>query len=125
MIKKAGEPIEIEESEPIPETSEEDIEKSFDMFIGFGLMLGNPSLVKRGIEPLRTEEIQNLIDAIVKVSSSKIAEAGEQLAEKIEKVKILGKILIIAAAFYPILEPRYNSIKKAWNDWRAKKKEVV
>lgn len=92
--------------------TEEEVGESFNLFIDMSLMVANPALVKRGIDPLRTEEIQPLVDAMISLLSPKLAEAGEAVAEKIEKIAMLKKIFDFIRALYDIIEPRFKSIQK-------------
>lgn len=123
VIKKAGTLIEPEESglaDSAPEITEEEVIESFNLFVDFFLMLFNPSLVKRGIARIESEELQPLLEAGASLASPKLAEAGESLVQKIEGIAWLKKLFDFVKALYEIIQPRYVSIKKYLKEKKKK-----
>lgn len=105
-------------TEVIPDTT---LKEQYVEGISGVLILINPFLIMKGIEPITDQEIRDLIYAIFDIFEPSLKQIVKQAETNISFIKNIRKLLNLGKAVWQIIAPRLQRVRDMLTELKAKR----
>jgi hypothetical protein len=111
-------PLKDTDMEIIPST---DLKEQYVEGISAVLILINPFLILKGIEPIKDNEIRDLVYAIFEIFEPNLKKIIKSAETNISFLKNIRKLLNLGKAVWNIIAPRLERVRNMLTELRAKR----